>query len=80
MLIGVLGPSCELRGAGLQVATRDIQPGEVVVEEPPYAYAVSEGEAENICSAEMREVTSEQGSLCGGCRFVRCALILPIWE
>jgi hypothetical protein len=56
----------------LQVATRDFKPGDVVVKESPYAHVVSESEAENICSATMSEVTTEQGSLCGGCRCVRC--------
>ena len=60
----------------MQVATRDFKPGDVVVKEPPYAYAVSEDEAERVCNVEMREISLEQTSLCSGCRFVRCCFSL----
>jgi hypothetical protein len=55
------------------VATKAFKPGDVIIDEAPYAAVASLDELDSMCSRELRELpASDAGSRCAACRAVRC--------
>jgi hypothetical protein len=63
------------KGRGM-LAKRDFRPGDIIVQETPYATVVEQNAMEFTCSGTLTSVLDLEGaalSRCGGCKSLRSA-------
>jgi hypothetical protein len=62
------------KGRGM-IAARDFHPGDIIVQEAPFATAVDRDAMEATCSGTMTSFHGESAALkrCGGCKSLRSA-------